>query len=112
MPSKPKATPIKPAKKATDRPAKERVKAALATLKRLGNKKIRDEMGSRYGIVGPSAERAFGVPMAKMIMLAKDLGPSHELAVALWDTGWYEARMVASMVDEPERVTPAQMDRW
>src|SRR5690606_33664096 len=27
-------------------------------------------------------------------------------------TGWYEARMLAAFVDEPERVTPAQMDRW
>jgi 3-methyladenine DNA glycosylase AlkD len=30
----------------------------------------------------------------------------------LWDTGWYEARMLASLVDEPDRVTSAQMDRW
>jgi len=26
--------------------------------------------------------------------------------------GVYEARMVASMVDDPSQVTPAQMDRW
>ena len=45
-------------------------------------------------------------------MLAKRLGRNHELAAALWDTGWYEARMLTSFVDEPARVTPAQMDRW
>ncbi|HEU4523399.1 MAG TPA: DNA alkylation repair protein, partial [Gemmatimonadales bacterium] len=33
-------------------------------------------------------------------------------AIALWATGWYEARMLCSFVDQPERVTPAQMDRW
>jgi 3-methyladenine DNA glycosylase AlkD len=35
-----------------------------------------------------------------------------ELAAALWQTGWYEARMMAAFVDEPDRVTAAQMDRW
>src|SRR5690606_40585435 len=46
------------------------------------------------------------------ICIAKSLGRDHELADALWRTGVYEARMLASMVDEPERVTRAQMDRW
>ena len=85
------------------------VEAVLKSLKRLGNKKIRDEMGPRYGV---RTDKAFGVSMANMLKLAKSLGRNHELALALWDTGWYEARMLASMVDEPERVTPAQMDRW
>jgi 3-methyladenine DNA glycosylase AlkD len=44
--------------------------------------------------------------------LGKRLGRNHELAAALWDTGWYEARMLTSFVDDPERVTSAQMDRW
>src|SRR5258705_13848125 len=64
---------------------------------------------ARYGV--PS-DNAFGVTMANMKVLAKQLGRSHELAAALWDTGWYEARMVTSFVDEPSRVTSAQMDRW
>jgi 3-methyladenine DNA glycosylase AlkD len=50
--------------------------------------------------------------MANMKVLSKRLGRNHELAAALWDTGWYEARMLTSFVDEPARVTPAQMDRW
>jgi 3-methyladenine DNA glycosylase AlkD len=29
-----------------------------------------------------------------------------------WATGFYEARMMAAFVDEPLRVTAAQMDRW
>jgi 3-methyladenine DNA glycosylase AlkD len=64
---------------------------------------------ARYGI--PS-DNAFGVTMANMKVLAKRLGRNHELAAALWETGWYEARMLTSFVDEPGRVTPAQMDRW
>ncbi len=30
----------------------------------------------------------------------------------LWSSGWYEARMLATLVDDPARVTPAQMERW
>jgi len=84
------------------------VKAVLASLERLGSRREREGL-ARYGIV---ARKAFGVPMRAMQSLAKDLGRDHNLAQALWETGWYEARTVAAFVDEPERVTAAQMDRW
>ncbi|MEA2723963.1 MAG: hypothetical protein QOH59_1734 [Gemmatimonadales bacterium] len=64
---------------------------------------------ARYAI--PS-DHAFGVSVANMKVLGKRLGRNHDLAAALWDTGWYEARMLTSFVDEPARVTSAQMDRW
>ncbi len=50
--------------------------------------------------------------VADIRLLAKRLGKNHELAAALWKTGVYEARMLTSFVDEPSRVTSAQMDRW
>jgi 3-methyladenine DNA glycosylase AlkD len=50
--------------------------------------------------------------MANVQRLAKQLGRDHDLAEALWRTGWYEARLLASLVDDPAGVTPAQMDRW
>ncbi|HKQ48241.1 MAG TPA: DNA alkylation repair protein [Phycisphaerae bacterium] len=83
--------------------------AVLASLKRLASKKTREEMGPRYGV---HTDRAFGVPVGKIQQLGKRLGRSHELAAELWKSGWYEARMLAAFVDEPLRVTPAQMDRW
>jgi 3-methyladenine DNA glycosylase AlkD len=64
---------------------------------------------ARYNV--PS-EKAFGVSMKNIQLLAKQLGRDHALAAALWETGWYEARMLTAFVDEPERVTSAQMDRW
>jgi 3-methyladenine DNA glycosylase AlkD len=64
---------------------------------------------ARYAI--PSGH-ALGVTMADMKVLAKQLGRDHALAAALWDTGIYEARMVACMVEEPAQVTAAQMERW
>lgn len=90
----------------------QQVRESLAWLERHGSSKKRDEMGPRYGITGPSAEKAFGVPMSAIKSLGKQLGRNHDLAAALWETGNYEARMLASFVGEADLLTPAQMDRW
>ena len=87
----------------------EQVREALAWLERHGSKRAREEMSSRYGIVTP---KAFGVPVGTIQQLAKRLGQDHELAAALWATGWYEARLLTAYIDDPARVTSAQMDRW
>ncbi len=94
--------------KKPQRPPAPNAAAVVAQLKRLATRRYRDGM-SRYAI---PTDKAFGVPVGLMQKLAKRLGRNHELAIALWDTGWYEARMMAAFLDEPERVTPAQMDRW
>lgn len=87
----------------------DRVRAVLAVLESHASPKIRDQMAPRYGLV---VDKAMGVAMNRMQAIAKPLRPDHELAQALWDTGWYEARMVACMIDDPAQVTPEQMNRW
>jgi len=87
---------------------REQVRATLAALERKSTKRDRDNL-ARFGI---TAGKAYGVSMANIQLIAKGLGRNHALALALWDTGWYEARLLTSFVDEPERVTSAQMDRW
>jgi 3-methyladenine DNA glycosylase AlkD len=101
MPAKRKNPPAEPA-------LVTQVDAALAWLQQKSTPQDRDNL-VRFGI---NADPAFGVSMANIQILAKSLGKSHELAEALWATGWYEARMLTSFVDEPARVTPEQMDRW
>jgi 3-methyladenine DNA glycosylase AlkD len=86
----------------------DRVAAVVTWLERTGSARVRDGM-ARYGL--PS-DRAFGVPIGVMQRYAREIGRSHELALGLWDTGWYEARIVAAFVGEPDALTPAQMDRW
>jgi 3-methyladenine DNA glycosylase AlkD len=97
------ATKKKPAAK----PAVD-AKAVLAWLERKGTKKNADGM-ARYGIV---AQKVFGVSVGTLRDYAKTIGKSHALALALWDTGWYEARMLSAFVDEPALVTAKQMDSW
>jgi 3-methyladenine DNA glycosylase AlkD len=87
----------------------ERVDEALRWLERRGTKKVREEMLTRYGITAP---KAFGVSVGTIQQLGKKLGRDHDLAAALWDTGWYEARLLTAYVDDPAQVTSAQMDRW
>jgi 3-methyladenine DNA glycosylase AlkD len=86
----------------------KRVREALAWLEAHGS-----EAGvaglARYGITAP---KAFGVSVANIQVLGKELGRDHDLAAALWDTGWYEARMLCAWVDDPALVTAVQMDRW
>ena len=88
--------------------ASDRANEALRWLERRGTKRNREGM-ARYGIVAP---KVFGVSMATMQPLAKRLGRDHDLALALWNTGWFEARILTSFVDEPSRVTARQMDQW
>ena len=85
-----------------------RVAEILAALEALGTEEGRAGM-ARYAIV---AANVFGVSVANIRALAKQIGRDHELADQLWRTGWYEARLLAAFVDEPKLVTPAQMDRW
>jgi 3-methyladenine DNA glycosylase AlkD len=84
------------------------VRDALSALERLSTRRDLENL-TRFGI---TARKAYGVSMANLKTLAKRFGRNHALAAALWDTEWYEARMLATLIDEPARVTPAQMERW
>jgi 3-methyladenine DNA glycosylase AlkD len=80
----------------------------LAWLERRGTRAAIDGM-ARYGI---EAKHAFGVPMGTLLSLQKKLGTDHELALELWDSGWYEARLLAALVGDPQRLTRRQMNAW
>ena len=83
------------------------VRKILKALARKGSKRNRDGM-ARYAIV---AKKVFGVSVGDIRQIGKQAGRNHALALAVWKTGWFEARMLSAFVDEPARVTPAQMDR-
>ena len=61
---------------------------------------------------GMSAEGRLGVSVPEMRRIARLAGKDHRLALALWKTGIPEARIVASMVAEPDKVTSQQMESW
>jgi len=62
-----------------------------------------------YGIRSP---RLLGVHVPEIRRLARAIGRDHRLAGALWRSRVHEARLLAAMIEEPRRVTPAQARRW
>jgi 3-methyladenine DNA glycosylase AlkD len=80
----------------------------LEWLRKRGTRRTVEGM-ARYGI---TAKRAFGVPMGTLLALSKKLGKDHVLATALWESGWYEARLLAALVGDPKCVTRRQMNAW
>jgi 3-methyladenine DNA glycosylase AlkD len=88
--------------------AAERAPEVVRTLERMGDPARRDGM-ARYGI---DTSHALGISVTELRRLARGLGHDHDLAAALWASGVHEARILASLVDEPARVSLAQMDAW
>lgn len=92
----------------TEPPVIPPVPAILDELRALGQADRRGGM-ARYGI---NTDAAFGVTIPELRALAKRLGRRQDLSLALWDTGFHEARILAGMVGEPAEVDAGQMETW
>jgi 3-methyladenine DNA glycosylase AlkD len=55
---------------------------------------------------------ALGIPIPELRKLAKVIKKDHALALELWKTGLHEARILASMIDDPIFVTRKQINDW
>ncbi|MGV3636275.1 MAG: DNA alkylation repair protein [Flavobacteriales bacterium] len=85
------------------------VKAALQWLEAHGTERYRAQLSARFAI---HTDQAFGTSMPDVQRLAKTIGTDHELALRLWETGWHEAKALATHVADPKQMTPAVMDAW
>ncbi|MDD4993843.1 MAG: DNA alkylation repair protein [Paludibacter sp.] len=61
---------------------------------------------------GINDSKAYGVKIPLLRLLAKKIGKNHELALELWKTEIHEARLLATMIDDPKQVTENQFDSW
>lgn len=64
---------------------------------------------ARFGI---NPEKALGISIKELRKIAKDIGYDHKLALDLWASGIHEARLLATLIDEPSKATKRQMDSW
>lgn len=85
-----------------------RLSEALALLQQHARPVQLDGM-ARFGIAGAGR---LGVSIPALRALARSLGRDHALALALWDTGIPDARILASMLSDPAQLTARQMDQW
>ncbi len=85
--------------------------SAKDVLDKLRSKARPDQLAgmAKYGM---AVERRLGVSVPDMRKLAKEIGRDHKLALELWKTGIAEARMVAAMIDDPDKLTEEQMEDW
>jgi 3-methyladenine DNA glycosylase AlkD len=88
--------------------AKWSVSRVVGELRRLGSKRNVEGM-ARYGI---RARKVFGVSKPKLDALAKKIGKNHSLGLALWSTGIQDAKILAGLISEPDKVTASQMETW
>lgn len=64
---------------------------------------------ARFGI---DSSKAIGVRVPELRKLARAVKKNHELAMQLWETGLHEARLLATMIADPQQLTTQQMDKW
>jgi len=77
-------------------------------LKEKSNPKYLEGM-KRFGI---DSTKALGIPLPELRKIARVIKKDHDLALELWKTNLHEARILASLVDEPGLVTEEQFDSW
>ncbi len=91
-----------------DRYLRMDVEEAVRRLRAMADPR-RVEGMARYGIC---SENTLGISVTDLRVMAKEIGKDHQLALMLWETGIHEGRILAAIIDEPERVTRGQMERW
>jgi 3-methyladenine DNA glycosylase AlkD len=64
---------------------------------------------ARYGI---NCKNALGISIPTLRRLAREIGQNHDLALRLWSSKIHEARILASLIDDPALVTEEQMEKW
>lgn len=78
----------------------------LAQLEALGDEKVRAR-NKKNG----AGENQFGVQLGDIRKLAAKIKANHPLAMALWDTGNIDARLLAILLLKPRSLSRDEMDR-
>ena len=64
---------------------------------------------ARFGI---NTENSLGLRMPQIRSLAREIGKDHDLALDLWQTGIVDARILAPLIAEIDRVDNDLMESW
>jgi len=61
---------------------------------------------------GITANNALGIYQKDLKLIAKEIGRNNKLALELYSTGVYEARLLCSRLYDPALITKSQMNQW
>ena len=90
------------------KPARWTKAAVLRQLKAAADQRVRAKM-AYFGVDVP---KAHGISAPVLHQFAKHIGKDHRLARQLWKTNIHEAKILATLIGEAEKVTAAEMDQW
>lgn len=54
--------------------------------------------------------KSFGIGLTQLRKLAKKVGRNHDLALELWDSEYYDAKVIGLLIDEPKKLTREQIE--
>jgi len=57
-----------------------------------------------------SGLKSFGIGLTRLRKLAKQIGRDHDLALQLWETDIYDAKVIGLLIDDPKQVTRSQAE--
>jgi len=79
----------------------------MTRLESLGTAQTRKTYG-RHGIIGPM----YGVKYGDLYKLVKEVKGDHDLGLDLWQTGNMDARVLATLIVDPSRMTMKTLSTW
>src|SRR5580692_555617 len=107
--SRSSSTPTKRSSRVRHPKAGKLAKAAvLRELRGVADPKVR----AKLAYFGVSVPKAYGISAPVLHAFARHIGKDHVLAEQLWSTGIHEARILAALIGESEKITAAQMESW
>lgn len=56
--------------------------------------------------------KSYGLRLPQIRKVAKECGRNHELAQKLWNHGYHETYLLATLVEEPDSVSSTQLENW
>jgi 3-methyladenine DNA glycosylase AlkD len=83
--------------------------AILTELYSKANPKNVEEM-KRFGI--KSTNNVLGVSAKPLFAIAKQIGTNQEQALELWKTGIYDARILSTLIADPQKIKKSTINAW
>jgi 3-methyladenine DNA glycosylase AlkD len=59
----------------------------------------------------PRKLRSYGLGLTQLRKLAKKIGKNRELALELWKSKYYDAKVIALLIDDPKKITLEQAEK-
>ena len=56
--------------------------------------------------------KSYGLRLPQIRKIAKKCGKNHDLALKLWNHGYHETYLLATLVEEPDKVDSKQLNDW